>query len=400
MIITELRNKKEAQAFLSALNGASNTVATERPYAAHLVFLVTGLELDQANMLLEALHDLDAVTGPYVACHVFVDRIKTEANIRLVGFPEQRNEEQEFTIRQIEGLCNNNSLNHIELEDLAASDLTSASEQIARTLGIVEKLPCILVFDACEMASSGEFEILPFPNDINELSKLVRKLVSIVAALEGKFREYSCILESLHILYEQRIKLRTELGAPISHKLKVLNPILDNLVINPSLGFRELKRVRKSVGIYVDFSESQIACLNNISEPSLCVAEREEELNEDYLKELANLVKNEFELCSERVLNVRTRSDLTKLREIVIEGICQGIVDKDTEINQALESIDKKIIIQRELLTGGASLSSSIRKDVRIGMTKKAAASVLGTILKSGLSDVAKPSFWLKILGL
>ena len=54
--------------------------------------LATGLDISQATTLLKSVRDVDVVTGPPLAVHIVVDKIRVATHRRLVGLPKRWDE--------------------------------------------------------------------------------------------------------------------------------------------------------------------------------------------------------------------------------------------------------------------------------------------------------------------
>ena len=402
MVITELQNKQQVEAFLSALRGSTTSVVTQRPYAAHLLFLVTGLELAQATLLLELLSEIDVVSGPYLACHVFVDRIRTPTYVQLLGIHGPKAEVTDLTVRQAEGLVQGGSLNHVELADLGAKSLTSSTELVARALGLVGQVPCIAVMDAGEISSSGKMSILPFPSNREEMGALIRRLVGLIASGESVLRQCGEVLETIHDLFDQRMRLLKQRGAPTEHKLRLLAPLLKALPDDPEQVVRSLRRIRRVVGDCVVVSDREAKCLHQISPMEIERLRSGGLLSAESLQQGIQSLVSEFGIQTGRcMVTVEDMvAELPELRAMAVQIIVQRVSDEGARTELAIHECEKQIVGQRELLRSEATLTKLLEKEARAMrwtlIQSNVTATAAGT-LKVGLSELAKPSFWLKI---
>jgi hypothetical protein len=405
MVITELTDRRAAAAFAQALTMGSAGGATERPYAAHVVFLATGLDISHATALLQAVRDVDVVTGPYLAAHMVVDKIRVATRRRLIGLPDRWDEHLELCPRQIEGLVQHQELNHMQLEDLAPTALTAASSDLARDLGVIDKLPCVVVLDAREISTSGEMLVVPFPPNGQDLAKLIHSLVNAVLGSKGELQKCASALERIHALFEERQRLLSQRGAPIARKLPVLKTILLNLSDDATQALRDLKRVRAIVGQREILSDRQIRSLTLITDPVLSEARANGTLTAEVAKERALAIREAFEIVTERETGLDVGDYVTELRQlhgVAIARVLDLTATQDDAISAAVRRCEQEIIAQRDLLRSDVSVAKLIANDAakeRWSVIRKDVRTIAQSALKTGLSDVAKPSFWLKIFG-
>jgi hypothetical protein len=397
MVITELQNRRQALEFLNALRGVSGSLPTERSYAAHIVFLVSSLEIAEAKLLLENLIELDEISGPYVACHVLVDCLGVNINETLVGIYQDKPEKRMLSVAQIEGLCANKRLNHIELEDIEPGLLTFPVEVIARNLGIVGRVPCVLLLEAPEVVSKGEVTVLDFPRDSNALSRLIREVVGPLVDEKGKFHDVARALEDLHDLFDQRQALRTSLGAPWQVKREIVSAAVDAAIEDPDSWRGSLRRAAQAIGDSVFLSPKETSYLHDLHRESKLSANG---LLAPSTKLLADRFASTFDTgveAEKQSLQVKT---LEELKALVIHAVLDQVEMRDVLVREKLSAINGQISAHLSVVRQGPSLVRHVSaKKTRV--KSKALVEALGKEgLRAGLKDVAKPSFWMKLLGM
>ncbi|PKG42627.1 hypothetical protein [Psychroflexus sp. MES1-P1E] len=359
MVITEIRNRNEAESFIELLKNTSISYSTERPFSVHFFFFTTGLEIEESKLILESIVELDKVSGSHIACHIFVDKIKTSIFETLSGIYERKPiEGRDFTLTQIEGLCNNESLNHMQLDKLEPADLTNATEHIARGLGISEKLPCILIFDSTEMLLSDELTILEFPDTRKDLSTLLRKFLGIIQSNSEIFRKNTEILDEINNLFDKQKAIRTKRGAPTEHKMKVLNNFFKKEFNSLEDGLKESNRIRKKI------------------------------LNNDTIQ------KEQFGLVVQSKFASRGKNSAEEVKKLLAK------VKKDgDEMDSELATVNHRISELKSSLKFSESVSKIFRKDKLLNKYTDTVKTSMADIIKTGIKELGKPSFWLKILG-
>lgn len=396
MVITEIRNRHEAESFIELLKNTSISNSTERPFSAHFFFFTTGLEIEESKLILESIVELDKVSGSYIACHLFVDKLKTSIFETLSGIYERKPiEGRDFTLKQIEGLCNNESLNHIELGELEPSDLTNATEHIARGLGISDKLPCILIFDSTEMLNSDKITIIEFPDSRKDLSNILRKFLGLIQANKESFKKNTEILDEINDLFEKQKKIRTKRGAPLEIKLKILNQLFDKNFDSLQDGLKESQRVSKKI-----FND------NNSAKEQLGLVIQSKLVSWDNsqsstIKQLRKELENTFGIEMETYIEGQegNSGQIQKLHDLLLQNFISKVKHESEKLDSELAEIDGRIDKLKSELDFTDSVSKIFRKDRLMSKYTETVKTSMTDIIKAGIKELGKPSFWLEIFG-
>lgn len=396
MVITEIRNRQEAESFIELLKNTSISNSTERPFSAHFFFFTTGLEIEESKLILESIVELDKVSGSYIACHLFVDKLKTSIFETLSGIYEQKPiEDRDFTLKQIEGLCNNKSLNHIELDELEPSDLTNATEHIARGLGISDKLPCILIFDSTEMLISDKLTIIEFPESRKDLSNLLRKFLGLIQTNKETFQKNTETLDEINDLFDKRKRIRVKRGAPLEIKLKILNEFFDKDFNSPRDGLKESYRVSKKIFNDNNSSKEQLALVIQSK-----LVSRDNSLTST-IDQLRKELENTFGITMETFIEVQEKNmgQIQRLHDVVVQKFLSKVIQEAEKIDSELVKIDEHINKLKSKLDFTDSASKIFRNDRLISKYTETVKTSMTDIIKAGIKELGKPSFWLKIFG-
>jgi len=398
MVITEIQNKDEAEIFINSLKHFRESLVTDKPYAVHMLFLVTGLEIESANLLLDALKEIDKVSGAYIACHIFIDRIEIPIYETLTGtYTRKPIKNNKLSVNQIEGICSKGELDHVQMKKLKATNLTYANELVAKQLGIVDKVPCVVIFDSVEVVAKGQYSIISFPKDRIELSKMLRGILGIIGG--GNAKNNSLILDSIHNLYDKKKNLKTKLGAPLAHKKEVLKKVLSNISSNLSSAKFELNRVSKKLSINHGLDDKKL----NILVDSIFITSKSEieSISEDKLSLLLLDYNNYvYHSISEDEINDTIENKLLSLKKsinIEIENVLKKIEIDHNLIQDEIAKVQLDLDSQINNLKQCSSIVGAIRRNKFLTTSITTGKESISDLLKSSIKDLAKPTFWIKL---
>lgn len=178
------------------------TEVFKKPFAGYLLFLVGGADLDILRWIEENIITLDSLTGEDIAFVIFAERFKLKLKSReelgysdsigrFLALPNHFNKKilhlddikdsYEY-FEEITPLVESGQPKWI-LDDDEITGVTYAVDDIARRLGILNEVPCFLVFDAIP---SEKYKILNLNQDnIPELIPLLRNTISNLRNNEG-----------------------------------------------------------------------------------------------------------------------------------------------------------------------------------------------------------------------
>ena len=133
-----------------------------KPQMAYLLFLFGEADDEAANWIRRNLRALDSLLGPDIAGAIFVKSFAVRARVRAYftpGYGRMKVRDGKVDLREIQFLESGvlatplfddyhepSMLAHQSIEDITAT--TYASDEIARSLGILGELPCIAFLDA------------------------------------------------------------------------------------------------------------------------------------------------------------------------------------------------------------------------------------------------------------
>lgn len=212
---------REDEIFLSNL--ATNPAAIfGKPYGGYILFLAGGAEKEILIWLSENLKTLDSLTGKHIAYALFVRRITVNYNMPPSEHIPVRISKlwQENTSRGVKEFSPENVKDPWSITRLfnrglvmdgdTIAAITYAVDDIAEGLGILDELPCLVIFDA---VPNSDFEILNFDAALTQsLITLLRQSVQDLIS---------------HPLYEQYMRKVQEIQE-IDARLKKLQSTIDN----------------------------------------------------------------------------------------------------------------------------------------------------------------------------
>lgn len=221
-----------------------------KPHTAYLLFLFSEADAQTAEWIRRNLRALDSLLGPDIAGAVFVKRFQVRALVRscytrgqphrtvhggTVDLSEIGRIEETAMATPMFTTCGERSTEaHRSIEDLTAT--TYASDEIARSLGVVGDLPCIAFLDA----TPGPIRCLRLDADTlpNALT-LIRRIVGGLTAAAG-YEKLRRLLAAAHVAGEEIGRLRkasedsalveretlNKLKDPLEHQLRVAHAYL------------------------------------------------------------------------------------------------------------------------------------------------------------------------------
>jgi len=210
----------------------------ERPYKGYILFLVGSSDQNTCEWLKLNLRALDSLTGNDIAFAIFASRvpIKLESNMRGRR-PRKRGELEISAMKsiswRIESLAESGKWGIIEDGDTLDA-VTYAVDEIARTLQILDKLPCIVVLDAVPTLGANVVQlsesicarfieilrrtltVLSQMHGYDQLESDVRRLLDLFRAIEVAKQTGNLLAERLRNAESrlQRVSFATRLPPP------------------------------------------------------------------------------------------------------------------------------------------------------------------------------------------
>lgn len=145
-----------------------------RPYAGYLIFLFGSADAAVAEWIRSNLVALDSLTGSDVAGVIFAKRI-------AINVQGSRRPSEDVSIQDIHyrrppdiGTGKLSPLIHGSgaPAELSITAITRATDEVARSLGVMDELPCVVVMDA---TPSSTFDVIPItPETQDDLIPLLR----------------------------------------------------------------------------------------------------------------------------------------------------------------------------------------------------------------------------------
>jgi hypothetical protein len=205
------------------LNGlrkdASNFL--REPYSLYFIALATGVDDEVLKWLHEHEMQLDSLSGPCAAFLLFYNeaRLMTKRPPIHPGYqwPLPENTSKELIELDINSAVLNggyaevvNVLRKYDSsvstdKDILLRSMTYESDTIARELGIIDKLPCLVVFDD---PSTDIFYVLPLIHTENDIMQDLRLLISMFMA-DPAHVEYLKLLSKWHAENDSLRRLQT-----------------------------------------------------------------------------------------------------------------------------------------------------------------------------------------------
>jgi hypothetical protein len=186
-------------------------------YAAYMLFLVA--EPDQAELkwLLDNAKALDSLTGDDIAYAVFAERFKVrlETGEHRPRPPKNVGEASVADITSPFGVTRlvKNGAFGMVVDGDEVTAITYGTDRVARELGIIDKLPCMVVIDA---VPSEELCVIQLDEQITgSLMQLLRKSIAQFSADEGSKKVKALARDIIRL--QDRISAEDATGAKI-HK--------------------------------------------------------------------------------------------------------------------------------------------------------------------------------------
>ena len=184
-----------------------------KPHALHMMALCTMVDDEVVDWLMQYEMALDSLTGPDAAFLLFYN----EAELRATVSPAPDHENVP-TIQQVEISAEvlRGGTHAVEevvryqpgiwrSRDILVQSMTYESDAIARELGVLDRLPCIVLFDD---PRSDEFYLLPLDDDLGGVLREIRKLLAAYQKGEAN-TEYFQALHEWHTVNDRLTMVRT-----------------------------------------------------------------------------------------------------------------------------------------------------------------------------------------------
>ena len=183
-----------------------------RPHALHMMALCTMVDDEVVDWLMQYEMALDSLTGPDAAFLLFYN----EAELRATASPAPDHENTPTVQRvQISAEVLRGGTHAVDevvryqagiwrSRDILVQSMTYESDAIARELGILDRLPCIVLFDD---PRSDEFYLLPL-DDPGDILSEIRKLLAAYQKGEAN-TEYFKALREWHEANDRLTMVRT-----------------------------------------------------------------------------------------------------------------------------------------------------------------------------------------------
>ena len=203
----ELEGGRKMEQMLRLLRTSPSNIFPQ-PFSGYLLFLFTGREQSLIKAFRREVIDLDALTGDTVAFALFVERLTLTVSSadpppgRLHQTRKRPASAREFNSSDLSRypsviqLVKSGKLGWINKGDELIA-CTYATNKIARELGILSKLPCLVVYDG---HPGSPYETVPLTKEL--LSELIPILRSTIDRLRSRpgYRHYLDVLNELHQL--------------------------------------------------------------------------------------------------------------------------------------------------------------------------------------------------------
>jgi hypothetical protein len=203
----------------------------QKQYSAYLLFLVTQHDRQQLDWLVENAPGLDSLTGQHLAYAIFAKsfpvKIRTDATRRLAEselagktptalqtIPPELLKRPNEVVRLVE-----NGAFGVVLDDDELTAITYGSDLAARELGVIEKLPCLVVLDA--VPSNSPLVIQLTKELIPELIQRLRGALSRFYSVGGHTTTRKLVDEIRRI--QARIEIESNLDADIRRRISRAN---------------------------------------------------------------------------------------------------------------------------------------------------------------------------------
>jgi len=141
----------------------------EKPYGGYVLFLVGGADREALEWLADNVVTLDSLTGEHIAFAIFARSLRMRLHVEY-GFarPTLRIRKKSFevplaeikTAGSVTRLVQSHKLGWV-LDGDEINAITYAVDEIARSFGVMDELPCALLLDAIP---NREFQIFHLPS--------------------------------------------------------------------------------------------------------------------------------------------------------------------------------------------------------------------------------------------
>jgi hypothetical protein len=169
-----------------------------RPYAGYMLFLVGAADVEALDWLRGNAVSLDSLTGDHVAFAIFARRF--DIKIRTNGSKSKRNRhlgevplDKVHSRDAVSRLVKSGRLGWVEDGDWLTA-MTYGVDDIARSLGVLDSLPCLVLIDAIP---EGQISVVPLDQaNFSRLFAVMRKVIHNLIEEPG-FRAYISAIEEI-----------------------------------------------------------------------------------------------------------------------------------------------------------------------------------------------------------
>jgi hypothetical protein len=356
-------DKNDFDAILDHFRFDINNVFTE-PYLGYLFFLVGKSDNKVMDWLVDNIDALDSLTGKEIAFFIVTREIpfSTRKKTELTGLKRSKNLEQ-LKNSKIEPLIKEGRIS-IDFSKNVLQDMTYAVDNIAKNLGILSSLPCLLIFDAKLSKKYGVLKL----NTKNTIS-IIPLLREVIDEINKDISIFSQITR-YHNLKRNIARINQEIESQTNADIKI--PERDNLLKQIEYLEPEIHTLNNNscVKLVEKFCKNYPEFLNNYN--IMNISDKEQFYGKNWLYSPSQeIVKFLLTLPpqnpSENTLHLCVWA-YTEDKKTEIEKLSQEIYDKSTQLEITSSSnSDIKSIFQINCTLYGENYSKQLFWDGKVG---------------------------------
>jgi hypothetical protein len=183
-----------------------------RPYAGYLLFLVGGADTVALDWLRKHLAPLDSLTGEWVAFALFAEKVPIRLEVPHDTHPRAEKflgDVAAADVQRIDSYVRSGKLGLVADGD-HLNAMTYATDRVARSFNVLDRLPCLVVLDAFPRADAQVIELRD--SEMQHLLPLLRAAVHTLEKDPG-FGALSAALGALAHAKNELALLKAEIQA-------------------------------------------------------------------------------------------------------------------------------------------------------------------------------------------